>query len=141
MRPIGSDGKRKVLDSSVWIEHLAGGALSVVCSPFLEAEADIVTPVQVLYEVYRWTLRHVGEQAAMEVVGHMEWTLLAPADVTTSIVAVDMSLEHGLAAADAMIYATAKLHRCELVTADADFRGLPGVTLLEAEATEGAAPE
>ena len=30
-----------------------------------------------------------------------------------------------------MIYATARLKRCELVTADADFRGLPGVTLLE----------
>ena len=84
-----------------------------------------------LYEVYRWTLRHVGERAAMEVVGHMECTRLVPADVTTAVVAVQLSADHGLAAADAMIYATARLKRCELVTADADFRGLPGVTLLE----------
>jgi len=33
-----------------------------------------------------------------------------------------------------MIYATARLRGCELVTADTDFRGLPGVTLLEAAA-------
>ena len=67
----------------------------------------------------------------MEVVGHMECTSFAPADVTTAVVAVQLSADHGLAAADAMIYATAHLQRCELVTADADFRGLPGVTLLE----------
>jgi predicted nucleic acid-binding protein len=51
--------------------------------------------------------------------------------LTTAIVAVDMSADHGLAPADAMINATARLKRCELVTADADFRGLPGVTLRE----------
>ena len=123
-----------MLDSSVWIEHLAAGTLAERCTPYLAAERDVVTPVQVLYEVYRWTLRHVGEQAAMEVVGHMEATEFAPADVTTAVIAVQLSAEHGLAAADAMIYATARLRRCELVTADADFRGLPGVTLLERDA-------
>jgi predicted nucleic acid-binding protein len=140
MRPTGSEGGRRVLDSSVWIEHLAGGVLAEACSSYLLQEKDTVTPVQVLYEVYRWTLRHVGEEAAMEVVGHMEWTQFAPADVTTAVVAVQMSVEHGLAAADAMIYATARLRRCELITADTDFRGLPGVTLLEAGAAEPVAP-
>jgi predicted nucleic acid-binding protein len=124
----------------VWIEHLAGGVLAEACSSYLLQEKDTVTPVQVLYEVYRWTLRHVGEEAAMEVVGHMEWTQFAPADATTAVVAVQLSVEHGLAAADAMIYATARLRRCELITADTDFRGLPGVTLLEGGAAERVAP-
>ena len=66
----------------------------------------------------------------MEVVGHMEYTRLVPADVTVAIVAVDMSLDHGLSAADAMIYATARLAAAELVTVDGDFRGLPGVALI-----------
>jgi predicted nucleic acid-binding protein len=70
----------------------------------------------------------------MEVVAHMEATRFAPADVTTAVIAVQLSAEHGLAGADAMIYATARLRGCELVTADSDFRGLPGVTLLEAAA-------
>jgi predicted nucleic acid-binding protein len=132
MRPTATEAPTKVLDSSVWIEHLTDGALAARCASYLTAERDIVTPIQVLYEVYRWTIRHVGEQAAMEVVGHMEATRFAPADVTTAVIAVQLSAEHGLAAADAMIYATAHLWHCELVTADADFRGLPGVTLLEA---------
>jgi predicted nucleic acid-binding protein len=79
---------------------------------------------------------HVDERAAMDVVSHMEATRFVPADVTAAIVAVEMSVDHGLAAADAMIYATARLLRCELVTASADFRGLPGVILLE-EQTAG----
>jgi predicted nucleic acid-binding protein len=134
MRPIASDAPAKVLDSSVWIEHLAAGRLVDQCAAYLMAERDVVTPVQVLYEVYRWTLRHAGEQAAMEVVAHLEATRFAPADVTTAVIAVQLSAEHGLSAADAMIYATARLRGCELVTADTDFRGLPGVTLLEAAA-------
>ena len=122
-----------VLDSSVWIEHLADGPLAARCASHLVAEREIITPVQVLYEVYRWTLRHVGERAAMEVVGHMECTRFAPAGVTTVVIAVQLSADHGLAAADAVIYATARLERCELVTLDADFRGLPGVVLVEAD--------
>jgi predicted nucleic acid-binding protein len=131
MRPTASEAPTFVLDSSVWIEHLAGGVLADSCAPYLLSERDVVTPVQVLFEVYRWTLRHAGEQAAMEMVAHLEATRFAPADVTTAVVAVRLTADHGLAGADAMIYATAQLWHCELVTADADFRGLPGVTLLE----------
>ena len=122
-----------VLDSSVWIEHLAAGPLAARCASYLVAEPQIITPVQVLYEVYRWTLRHVGERAAMEVVGQMECTRFALAGVTTAVVAVQLSADHGLAAAKAVIYATARLQRCDLVTLDADFRGLPGVTLIEVD--------
>ncbi len=130
-RPTASDAL-KVLDASVWIEHLTDGALAARCATYLTDERRIITPIQVLYEVYRWTLRHVGERAAMEVVGHMECTRFVPADATTAVAAVQLGADHGLAAADAMVYATARLQRCELVTADTDFRGLPGVTLLEA---------
>lgn len=128
-RPTASEGSR-VVDSSVWIEHLSGGARADVCRSALSDESLVITPAQVLYEVYRWTRRHCGESVAMEVVGHMEYTRLVPGDVTVAIVAVDVSLDHGLSAADAVVYATARLAAADLVTLDADFRGLPGVTLL-----------
>ena len=44
-----------------------------------------------------------------------------------AIVAAEIGAERGLATAAAFIYATARLEGCELVTLDADFRGLPGV--------------
>jgi predicted nucleic acid-binding protein len=93
-------------------------------------EREIITPVQVLFEVYRWALRSGGDAAAMEIVSHLELTGFAPVDVTTAVVATQLAEQHALAAADALIYATARLNRCDLVTVDADFHGLPGVTLL-----------
>jgi len=68
----------------------------------------------------------------MRTVGEMEHTRILSTDTMVAIIAADLSLEKGLSAADAIIYATARLERCELITADADFRGLPGVTLIEA---------
>ena len=63
----------------------------------------------------------------------MEYTRSLPADTIGAVVAAELSADHGLAAADAIIYATARLQGCELVTADTDFRGLPGVTLIEVD--------
>jgi predicted nucleic acid-binding protein len=123
----------RVLDSSVWVEFYAGGALAARCEPLVRNEREIVTPTQVLYEVYRWARRHGDDSVAMEIVSHLEYTRFAPVDVTTAIVAVDLSLEYGLAAADALIYAVARLEGCELVTLDGHFRSLPGVVLIEAE--------
>ena len=122
-----------VLDSSIWVEFYGGGDLAGECEQYVTKEREIVTPTQVLYEVYRWAQRHGGDAQAMEIVSHLEYTRFVPADVTTAVVAVDLGLDHGLAAADALIYATARLHRCQLITTDADFRGLSDVVLLEAE--------
>ncbi len=41
--------------------------------------------------------------------------------------AADMSLRHGLAMADAIVYATAKDQDAQVVTGDADLKALPGV--------------
>ena len=137
-RPTGTEALR-VLDSSIWVEYFGGGPLAAECSRHVASEREIISPVQVLFEVYRWALRSGGDAAAVEIVSHLEFTRFVPVDVTTAVVAAQLGDDHSLAAADAMIYATARLQRCELVTADADFRGLPGVTLLEAQGAGGGA--
>jgi predicted nucleic acid-binding protein len=45
------------------------------------------------------------------------------------LTAADVSIDHGLAMADAIVYATAQAHAAHMVTADADFAGLSGVTV------------
>jgi predicted nucleic acid-binding protein len=129
-----SDERRlKVVDSSGWVEHFADGPLADRFAPYLADPDQLVTPTVVLYEVYRWARRHGDDADAMEIVGHLEYTRFAPVDTAVAIAAVDYSLDHGLAAMGALVYATARLNRCELVTSDADFRGLPGVTLIGSE--------
>jgi PIN domain. len=123
----------RVVDSSGWIEYLADGPLAAAFAPYLAPPEDVLTPAAVLYEVYRWARREGGDAPAMEAVAQLEQTRLVPADHIVAITAADLSIDHGLAAADALIYATARLEGCELVTADTDLRGLPGVTLIEAD--------
>jgi predicted nucleic acid-binding protein len=53
-----------------------------------------------------------------------------PLDESLALEAADIALEHGLAMADSIIFATAARYRADIVTADADFEGLPGVTLI-----------
>jgi predicted nucleic acid-binding protein len=138
-RPTDTDSLR-VLDSSIWVEYFGGGPLAAECGRYTAREREIVTPAQVLFEVYRWALRSGGDAAAMEIVSHLEFTRFVPVDVTTAVVAAQLGDDHSLAAADAMIYAAARLHRCDLVTADADFRGLPGVTVLGEQTAGGDRP-
>lgn len=123
-----------VVDSSVWLEVATEGALADQCMPHLEDLTHVVTPALVLFEVYRVLRRRDCERCAMAVVGEMEFTTIVPADSRVAIAAADLSLDHDLAAVDAIIYATARLQGCPLVTADTDFRGLRDVILIEPDA-------
>ena len=123
----------KVIDSSVWLELVTDAPLAVRCSEHLADLAEVVTPTVVLLEVYRVLRRQGRERAALRTVGEMEYTRFVAVDTHVAITAADLSIDHGLAVVDALIYATARLEGCELVTADTDFRGLPGVTLIEVD--------
>ena len=55
---------------------------------------------------------------------------IAPVDESLALEAADLSLAHGLAMADSLVYATARRHGATLVTGDADFQGLPGAVVV-----------
>lgn len=46
-------------------------------------------------------------------------------DESLALEAADISLAHGLAMADSLVYATAHRYGARLLTADVDFEGLP----------------
>ena len=66
----------------------------------------------------------------MEAVSVMRRATIAPVDDSLALDAADLSLAHGLAMADAIIYATARRHRARIVTSDVDFEGLPEATVI-----------
>jgi predicted nucleic acid-binding protein len=51
-------------------------------------------------------------------------------DTSLALEAADVSLEHGLAMADSIVYATARRHGAKVVTGDADFDGLPDTVVI-----------
>ena len=58
-------------------------------------------------------------------------TQVVPLTESIAFLAADLSLRHGLAMADAIVYATAQDQGTKVVTGDADLKDLPGVIYIK----------
>ena len=118
-----------VLDSSGWVEFFADGPHAEEFATRLRHPANIITPTVAIYEVYKWIKRERSEEAAAQAVATMKKTSVVDLTEEMALTAADFSLAHGLAMADSMMLAAARIHNAELVTTDAGFVGLSGVTI------------
>lgn len=120
------------VDSNGWIERFGDGPKSIRYNRVIDRveSEDIVTPVVVLYEVYRKIKKIRGEEDALEAVAALSQTFVVTADRTIALEAADYSLEYGLHMADALVYATARHYSAQLYTSDSDLKGLMGVTFI-----------
>lgn len=116
-----------LMDSSGWIEFFIGGPLADRYAAYFTPTTQLITPTIVLYEVYKKVKRERGEEAALLIVGRLSATEVRPLTEPIALLAADLSLRHGLAMADAIVYATARDQEAQLVTGDADLKDLPGV--------------
>lgn len=116
-----------LIDSSGWIEFFTGGPLAERYASYLTRSVEIVTPTIVLYEVYKKIKRERGEETALMIAGRLNATEVIPLTDSLALNAADISLRHGLAMADAIVYATSRDQEAQLITGDADLKELPGV--------------
>ena len=116
-----------VVDSSGWIEFFTDGPLADTYAARLRNLPSVVTPVIVLYEVYKRLKRDLSEDDAVVAVSAMQRSRVVPIDQELALTAADLSLEHSLAMADALVLATARRFRAEVMTSDRDFENIPGV--------------
>jgi toxin FitB len=119
-----------VIDSSGWIEFFTDGPLADEYAAQLRKMPSVVTPVIVLYEVYKRLKRDLSEDDAIIAVSAMQRSVVVPVDQELALLAADLSLEHSLAMADAIVLATARRFSADLMTSDRDFEGIPGVIYL-----------
>jgi toxin FitB len=119
-----------VVDSSGWIEFFTDGPLADDYAIRLRKLAAVVTPVIVIYEVYKRLKRELTEDDAIVAVSAMQRSQVVSIDQELALTAADLSLEHGLAMADAIVLATARRFDAELVTSDRDCDRIAGVTYL-----------
>jgi predicted nucleic acid-binding protein len=120
----------KLVDSSGWIQYLSDGPLAEEYLRHLSPLDGVITPTVVLYEVYKWVKRERSEEDALTVAAQVGRTRVVPLTSPIVLAAGDLSLAHGLAMADALVYATAIHEGAELVSSDADLEDLPGVLYL-----------
>ena len=119
-----------LVDSSGWIEYLAARPKADRFAPYIEGSEPLVASAIQIYEVYKVVRRDLNEERAIEAVSALRMTTIEPLVESLALEAADIALEHGLAMADAIIFATASQHGAQIVTGDVDFDGLPGVTLI-----------
>jgi predicted nucleic acid-binding protein len=126
----------KLIDSSGWLEYFMNGTTAERYASFLEKPETIFTPTIVLYEVYKKLKRQLGEEEALLGAAQIEKTHMVGFSEAIAYRAADLSLQYKLAMADAIVYATADHCHATLVTSDADFKGLPGVSYIPLEEEE-----
>ncbi len=117
----------RVVDTSAWVEWLIGSNLGRKLTGEMPARADCIVPTIVQLELCKWLWRELDEERADQVIAYTQKCIVAPLDTPTALLAADLHREYKLATADAVVYATARVHAAELLTCDAHFAGLPGV--------------
>ncbi len=118
------------MDSSGWIEYLANRPAARRFAPYLEGREPLLVCVIEIYEIYKVIRRDLSEARALEAVSALRRATIVPIDESLALEAADLSLVHGLAMADSLVYATARRHGAKVVTADEDFDGLPDAIVL-----------
>ena len=121
---------RLLVDSSGWIEYFSSGPLAERYGSYLTRPAKLITPTVVVYEVYKKIKRERGEQLALRATARLTATEVIPLTESIALLAADVSLQYGLAMADAIVYATARDQDAQVLTSDADLKDLPGVVYL-----------
>ncbi|MFM1990763.1 MAG: hypothetical protein RJA99_3720 [Pseudomonadota bacterium] len=119
-----------VVDTSVWIEWLIGSPLAARIGNRLPAPSDWIVPTIVQLELSKWVTRELGEDEADRVIAFSQECRVVPLDTRVALRAAELHREHGLATADAIVYATARLEGVELLTCDRHFEALPHVALV-----------
>ena len=116
-----------VVDSSAWLEYFADGENAAEFAGVVESPESLVVPVLTLYEVFKRVCQIKDEATAFEAVAVMLQGRVVELTVSLALDAARLSLDTGLAMADSVILATARLEKATLWTQDAHFQGFPQV--------------
>ncbi len=120
----------RLVDSSAWIEWLIGSPVGETVAEHLPGQAAWLVPTMVQLELAKWLTRERGEDKADQVIAFTQVCSIVPLDTEIALAAAEACRAHGLATADAIIFATARAHDADLLTCDRYFEGLPGVIFI-----------
>lgn len=119
-----------LVDSSGWLEYITGEEKADAIGVVFQSGAQVLVPTIVLYEVFKILLLRASKTDANLFLSEAMGRTVVDLSDTIALAAASYSIDHKLPMADAIIYATARAHQAELITSDAHFTGLPGVTIL-----------
>jgi predicted nucleic acid-binding protein len=119
-----------LVDTSAWIEWLIASPTADRLAEHMPEQAEWLVPTMVQLELAKWLTRELGEDKADQVIAFTQVCQVIPLNTEIALAAAEACRAHRLATADAIIFVTARLRGATLLTCDAHFDGLPGVTLI-----------
>jgi predicted nucleic acid-binding protein len=125
-----TDSNAILMDSSGWVEAAGTGSRAHLFQEFLSEAQTIIVPTIVIFEVSKKLTLSVGKPVADRFISHAFRQHVVALNAYLALAAVELSIRHKLAMADAIIYATARSERAQLITSDSHFQGLTGVTII-----------
>ena len=125
-----TDSNFVLVDSTGWIEFAGEGPRADQFAPYVGLHERTLMPTIVIYEVTKKLLQTRGDEITNRFLSSALRCVVVSLDELLAQAAAKTSLLHRLPMADSIIYATAQAYDAELVTTDAHFQGLPGVTIL-----------
>lgn len=116
-----------MVDTSAWIEWLiASGTGRALAERWPDRESTLV-PTIVQLELAKWSARELEEAESDQILAYTLKCRVIDLDTRLALSAAALHREHGLATADAIVYASARHSGAELLTCDRHFDGLPFV--------------
>jgi predicted nucleic acid-binding protein len=123
-----------VVDSSGWLEYLAGGPNATFFAPAVEATADLLVPTLSIFEVFKRVLAQRDESLALQAIALMYQGSIVDLSAPLVIDAARLSRREALPMADSIMLATARAFGATLWTQDADFKSIADVRYRSARA-------
>ena len=119
-----------LLDSYCWFEYFFGSPTGKKLLEVLDSGEEIAVSSINVFEVYRKYLKENPSQAMEKRRFIATRAKVVAAGEEIASLAAEVSAKHGLHATDALIYATAVMLGCTLLTGDPHFNKLPKVKML-----------
>ena len=116
-----------IVDASGWIEFFLAGTNGPKFKPVIENTSELLVSSVNMYEVHRVLSRKLPVELRDMCLEVMRRAPVIELNDERAIAASELSLKHGLAMADAAMYAIALEHKAVLWTQDADYQGLKSV--------------
>lgn len=116
-----------VVDTSAWVEHVVDSATGRAMARLWPERDRTIVPTIVQLELAKWGLRELDEPRTDQLIAYTQKCLVRGLDTRLALLSAEMHREHGLATADAIVYATARRAGASLLTCDAHFDGLSSV--------------
>jgi len=117
-----------VVDTCGWIEWLTDGVLADEFASFLTDMDNLIVPTSIQFELHKWVCRERNAELAMEIIALTQRAEVVPLSESLALLASEFAQKHKLSFADAIIYATARQEKAQLITSDDHFENLPAVS-------------